>query len=97
MKCLFQFLKFLFSVFRVENVLWRVQNGELDFNTKIKAVVLFVGTNNIDCTPHEIFEGILEIIKEIKHRLGDITIIIPVSDNLKLYLISFNIFEFYYP
>nr|CAH7729698.1 unnamed protein product [Callosobruchus chinensis] len=63
---------------RVENILWRVQNGELDFNNKIKAVVLFVGTNNLDCTPHEIFEGILEIIKEIKHRLGnDVAIILP--------------------
>ncbi|KAJ8979795.1 hypothetical protein NQ317_001284 [Molorchus minor] len=64
---------------RVENVLWRIQNGELDFNTKIKAVVLFVGTNNTDCTPHEIFEGIIEIIKIIKHRLGDVYIILPVS------------------
>ncbi|KAG5878820.1 hypothetical protein JTB14_032447 [Gonioctena quinquepunctata] len=62
---------------RVENVLWRVQNGELEFNTKMKAVVLFVGTNNIDCTPHEIFEGILEIIKEIKHRLGNVAIVLP--------------------
>ncbi|XP_018572843.1 platelet-activating factor acetylhydrolase IB subunit beta [Anoplophora glabripennis] len=63
---------------RVENVLWRIQNGELEFNTKIKAVVLFVGTNNItDCTPHEIFEGIVEIIKEIKHRLGNVLIVVP--------------------
>jgi hypothetical protein len=46
---------------------------------KLKAVVLFVGTNNTDCTPHEIFEGILEIIKEIKHKLGNIVIILPVS------------------
>ncbi|GJQ73495.1 hypothetical protein Trydic_g13850 [Trypoxylus dichotomus] len=62
---------------RVENVLWRIQNGELDFNVKIKAVVLFVGTNNIDCTPHEVFEGILEIIRNIKAKLGDVNIIIP--------------------
>lgn len=63
---------------RVENVLWRLQNGELDFNVKLKAIVLFVGTNNTDCTPHEIYEGILEIIKEIKHKLGDVIIILPV-------------------
>ncbi|XP_049824837.1 platelet-activating factor acetylhydrolase IB subunit beta homolog [Aethina tumida] len=62
---------------RVENVLWRIQNGELNFNVKLKAVVVFVGTNNTDCTPHEIFEGILEIIKEIKSRLGKVTIILP--------------------
>ncbi|KAF7286635.1 hypothetical protein GWI33_004668 [Rhynchophorus ferrugineus] len=62
---------------RVENVLWRIKNGEFDFNTPIKAVVLFVGTNNTDCTPHEIFEGILEIIKEIKNILGNVYIVIP--------------------
>ncbi|XP_050300253.1 platelet-activating factor acetylhydrolase IB subunit alpha1-like isoform X1 [Anthonomus grandis grandis] len=62
---------------RVENVLWRIKNGEFDFHSKIKAVVLFVGTNNTDCTPHEIFEGILEIIKEIKHILGNVIILIP--------------------
>ncbi|XP_060533937.1 platelet-activating factor acetylhydrolase IB subunit beta homolog [Cylas formicarius] len=62
---------------RVENVLWRIKNGELDFNTKIKAIVLFVGTNNTDCTPHEIYEGILEIIKEIKHILGNVAIVLP--------------------
>lgn len=63
----------------MENVLWRIQNGELDFHVKIKAIVLFVGTNNIDCTPHEILEGILEIIKEIKHRLGKVHIVLPVN------------------
>lgn len=62
---------------RVENVLWRVRHGELEFNSKIKAVVLFVGTNNIDCTPHEIYEGILEIIKEIKRQLGNVAIVLP--------------------
>lgn len=67
-----------------------MQNGELDFNTKIKAVVLFVGTNNIDCTPHEIFEGILEILKEIKHRLGNVTIILPVSYLPRFYTFSDN-------
>jgi len=63
---------------RVENVYWRILNGEFEFNTKIKAVVLFVGTNNTDCTPHEVFEGILAIIREIHHKLGDdVAIILP--------------------
>ncbi|KAK9883297.1 hypothetical protein WA026_001478 [Henosepilachna vigintioctopunctata] len=62
---------------RVENVLWRIQNGELDFQAKLKAVVLFVGTNNTDCTPHEVYEGILEIIKTIKQKLGNVAIILP--------------------
>lgn len=63
----------------MENVLWRIKNGEFDFPTQVKAVVLFVGTNNTDCTPHEIFEGILEIIKQTKQLLGNVLIVIPVS------------------
>ncbi|XP_022916395.1 platelet-activating factor acetylhydrolase IB subunit alpha1-like [Onthophagus taurus] len=63
---------------RVENVLWRLQNGELDFHVKLKAIVLFVGTNNTDCTPHEVYEGILEIIKTIRHKLGnEVGIVLP--------------------
>ncbi|XP_066153732.1 platelet-activating factor acetylhydrolase IB subunit alpha1-like [Euwallacea fornicatus] len=62
---------------RVENVLWRIKNEEFDFHSIVKAVVLFVGTNNTDCTPHEIFEGILEIVKEIKQRLRNVIIVIP--------------------
>lgn len=73
-----QTIKIVLYVHRVENVLWRIKNGEFDFNCRVKAVVLFVGTNNTDCTPHEIFEGILEIVKEIKQRLGNVIIMIPV-------------------
>lgn len=62
---------------RVENVLWRVLNGEFAFNTKIKAVVLLVGTNNTDCTPHEVFEGIVEIVKAIKAKIPNVHIILP--------------------
>lgn len=54
-------------------------NGELDFNVKIEAVVLMVGTNNTDCTPHEVFEGIVKLVQVIKEKLGDVHIIIPVS------------------
>jgi len=62
---------------RVEYVLWRILNGEFNFNVKVKAVVLMVGTNNTDCTPHEVFEGLMEIIKIIKVQLGDIHILLP--------------------
>lgn len=60
---------------QVENILKRVQNGELELNNKIKAVAYFESTNNINCIPHEIFEGIVEIIKEVKRRWGNVTII----------------------
>lgn len=64
---------------RVEHVLWRALNGELDLHTVPKAVVLFVGTNNCqDCTPHEVFEGILVIIHAIRQQLGNkVQIILP--------------------
>jgi len=62
---------------RVENVLWRLLNGELDFSVPVKAVVLFVGTNNTDCTAQEVFDGICEIIKVIKLKLGDVIIVLP--------------------
>lgn len=68
-------------------MLWRIQNGELDFHSKLKAIVLFVGTNNTDCTPHEVFEGILEIIKNIKQKSGNIAIILPVG---KKFIGSYN-------
>lgn len=64
---------------RVENVLWRVQNGEMDFVNPVKVVVLLVGTNNVNNEPENIFEGLMEIIKEIKTRLGNVTIILPVT------------------
>ncbi|KAF2880077.1 hypothetical protein ILUMI_26089 [Ignelater luminosus] len=62
---------------RVEHVLWRVLNGELEFTVPIKVVVLFVGTNNTDCTAQNIFEGICEIVRVIKEKLGNVTVILP--------------------
>ncbi|XP_017786339.1 PREDICTED: platelet-activating factor acetylhydrolase IB subunit beta-like isoform X2 [Nicrophorus vespilloides] len=62
---------------RVEYVLWRILNGEFEFNVPIKAVVVFVGTNNTDCTPHEVFEGLLEIVRAVKSKLGGVAIVLP--------------------
>lgn len=61
---------------RTENVLWRVENGELD-NVKPKVVVLHVGTNNINNTAEEISEGIYEIIKKIRQKLPETYIVLP--------------------
>ncbi|KAL5275875.1 PAFAH1B2 family protein [Megaselia abdita] len=61
---------------RAENILWRVENGELD-NVKPKIVVLHVGTNNVDNSPEEVSEGIFEIIKKIKEKLPDTYIVLP--------------------
>ncbi|CAH0549517.1 unnamed protein product [Brassicogethes aeneus] len=62
---------------RIENVLWRIQNGELSFEKQVKAVVLLVGTNNVDCTVEDIYEGILELIKEVKKNAENSIIVLP--------------------
>lgn len=63
---------------RCENVLWRVENGELD-NVKPKIVVLHVGTNNVENKSEEIADGIYEIIQRIRSKLPDAYIVLPVS------------------
>lgn len=61
-----------------ENVLWRIENGELD-NVKPKIVVLHVGTNNVNNKAEEIADGIYEIVQRIRSRLPDTYIVLPVS------------------
>ncbi|XP_013107158.1 platelet-activating factor acetylhydrolase IB subunit beta homolog [Stomoxys calcitrans] len=61
---------------RCENVLWRIENGELD-NVKPKIVVLHVGTNNVENKAEDIAEGIYEIIQSIRSRLPETYIVIP--------------------
>lgn len=62
---------------KCENVLWRVENGELD-NVKPKIVVLHVGTNNVDNKAEEIADGIQEIAQRIRSKLPDAYIVLPV-------------------
>ena len=61
---------------RIQNVLWRVENGELE-HINPKAVVLLIGTNNAgnedngrprNTTP-EIIEGISNLVRQIQSRL----------------------------
>jgi lysophospholipase L1-like esterase len=61
---------------RIQNVLWRVENGELE-NISPKVVVLLIGTNNTgnedngksrNTTP-EIIEGISNLVRQIQIRL----------------------------
>lgn len=55
-----------------------MENGELDVNTPLKAVVVFVGTNNVDCSPEDVFEGILKLLETVKAKLGDVPVVLPV-------------------
>lgn len=63
---------------KIENVLWRVQNGELDY-VKPKVIILHVGTNNHFNSSEEITEGITEIIMVIREKHPDAYIVVPVS------------------
>jgi lysophospholipase L1-like esterase len=61
---------------RIQNVLWRIENGELK-NISPKVVVLLIGTNNSgnedngkprNTTP-EIIEGVSNLVRQIQFRL----------------------------
>jgi len=61
--------------YRTEQILWNLQNGELDFAVSPKVVVLLIGTNNSDDrhfptvhTGEEIFAGTKAIVDLIKQR-----------------------------
>ena len=57
----------------IQNLLWRLQNGELD-GAHPKLVVLLIGMNNLRtndywcCTPPQVAEGITAVVTEIHQR-----------------------------
>ncbi|XP_063700706.1 platelet-activating factor acetylhydrolase IB subunit beta homolog [Culicoides brevitarsis] len=61
---------------KVENVLWRVENGTLD-NVNPKVVVLHVGTLNTQHSVDQIVEGIDLIISRIRNKLPNTYIVFP--------------------
>lgn len=73
---------------RTENVLWRIENGELD-GIKPKTIILAIGTNNLDFdTPEEILAGIDTVCRKIHEKVPDTRIvllgILPRKDQAKL-------------
>lgn len=79
---------------RTQHVLWRLENGEVD-GIKPKAVVLMIGTNNMNAnTPAEIADGITAIVKKLRAKLPETKILLlgifprgekpgPVRDRIK--------------
>jgi len=65
--CLMHCLNFGISGDRTENVLWRLQNGELD-NLSPKVIVVSAGQSNQGDSPEEIAEGIKEICAVIRSK-----------------------------
>ena len=68
---------------RTQNVLWRIENGELD-GIKPKVIVLLIGTNNCgyeddgrprNTTP-EIIAGVTAIVRKLRTRLPDSKILL---------------------
>jgi lysophospholipase L1-like esterase len=73
---------------RVENILWRLENGELD-GVNPKVVVLQGGTNNLgSSTAEEIFSGLKAVVETIRAKAPRATIIVtgifPRNDNMAL-------------
>lgn len=61
---------------RTENVLWRLQHGELD-GLHPKVLVLMIGTNNLSRdTAAQIAEGVAQIVKEIRIRCPDAKVLL---------------------
>ncbi|XP_077597030.1 platelet-activating factor acetylhydrolase IB subunit alpha2 [Stigmatopora nigra] len=57
------------------NVLWRLQNGELE-NIRPKVVVVWVGTNNHEHTAEQVAGGILSIAKLLTSRLPKAKVVV---------------------
>jgi lysophospholipase L1-like esterase len=76
---------------RTENILWRLENGELD-GVNPKVIVLLAGTNNVGTQPRdeqtvaEIVRGIKAIIDICQQKASNATIILtailPRNDNI---------------
>jgi len=72
-----------YSGFRTENILWNLENGELDFSPPPKVAVLLIGTNNTDDrnfkhvhTAEQIAAGTKAIVDLIRQRLPQTKILI---------------------
>lgn len=75
-----------YSGYRTENILWQLQNGELDFKQSPKVITLLIGTNNTDDqnyreihTGEQVFAGVKAIVGLIreKHPSSKILILRP--------------------
>jgi lysophospholipase L1-like esterase len=71
---------------RVENILWRLENGELD-DVNPKVIVLLAGTNNVvDTGAADVTKGLAAVLRVMRAKAPDAVIILmgifPRHDNL---------------
>ncbi|WP_157262399.1 SGNH/GDSL hydrolase family protein [Pedobacter sp. PACM 27299] len=61
---------------RIENVLWRVNHGELD-GFSAQQIVLMIGTNNLEFnTDDEILQGLKTLLKTIRYKQHNAKIVV---------------------
>lgn len=61
---------------KTQNVIWRIDNGELD-QIRPKVVVLMIGTNNASAwAPEETAAGVTTIVEKIKQKLPESKILL---------------------
>ena len=70
---------------RVENILWRLENGELD-GVNPKVIVLLAGTNNLGGPAADVLTGLAAVVRVMQAKAPNATIILtaifPRNDNL---------------
>jgi len=76
---------------RIENILWRIENGELD-GVNPKVIVLLAGTNNVGSQPQEeaavrnIMRGLDTLVRTCRRKAPSATMIVtaifPRNDNM---------------
>lgn len=74
---------------KVENVLWRIEQGELDHMTKVKVVVLFVGSNNRKDKPADVVRGLQTVVETLQTKIPAVQVILMsifprTDDNLQV-------------
>jgi lysophospholipase L1-like esterase len=78
---------FAWGADRTENILWRLENGELD-GVHPKVIVLLAGTNNVGngATAAEVTKGLEAIVRTMQAKAPEATIVLtaifPRNDNM---------------
>ncbi len=68
---------FGFGADRTQHVLWRIDNGNFDFSTPPKLIVVQIGTNNTGRhTPQEVADGVLAIVQQLRRKLPETKILL---------------------
>ncbi|KAF5397047.1 Platelet-activating factor acetylhydrolase IB subunit gamma [Paragonimus heterotremus] len=68
-------VNFSISGDQTQNVLWRIENGELDgFSPKV--IVVMIGSHNLAHTAEEVVEGIQSIVEKAKEKQPHASIIV---------------------